>query len=60
MTFDLEAYRDWTCAQFEHDEQRLRQLYADSPAGVRFMQDFSVTRPHDWREAQVVGASDSQ
>ena len=35
--FVLEAYRAWLCAQFEHDERRLRQHYADSPAGRRFV-----------------------
>ena len=36
-TLVLEAYRAWLCAQFEHDERRLRQHYADSPAGRRFV-----------------------
>ena len=34
--FILDAYRAWTRSQFEHDESRLRQHYADSPAGRRF------------------------
>lgn len=29
-------YRAWLRSSFEHDEKRLRQLYADSPAGERF------------------------
>ena len=33
----IDAYRAWLCAQFEHDERRLRQHYADSPAGRRFV-----------------------
>jgi flavin-dependent dehydrogenase len=33
----IEAYRAWLSTQFEHDEQRLRQHYADSPAGRRFV-----------------------
>lgn len=35
--FIIEAYRAWLCAQFEHDERHLRQHYADSPAGRRFV-----------------------
>lgn len=33
----IDAFREWICAQFEHDEIRLRQHYADSPAGRRFV-----------------------
>ena len=32
----VDAYQAWLCAQFEHQERRLRQHYADSPAGQRF------------------------
>ena len=32
----IEAYRAWIREQFEHDERRMRQHYADSPAGRRF------------------------
>ena len=30
-------YRSWIDEQFRHDERRLRQLYADSPAGRQFV-----------------------
>ena len=36
-TFVTEVYRSWISEHFKHDEQRLRQLYADSPAGQRFV-----------------------
>ncbi len=40
----IEAYRAWLCAQFEHDERRLRQHYADSPAGRRFVTRYVPNR----------------
>lgn len=33
----IESYRTWMCAQFEHDEKRICQQYADSPVGRRFL-----------------------
>ena len=33
----IEAYREWSCLQFQQDEKLLRQHYVESPAGQRFI-----------------------
>lgn len=39
----IEAYQAWMGGQFEQDERRMRQYYADSPAGRRFSRGFFTT-----------------
>lgn len=33
----IDSYRTWVCTQFEYDEKRMCQQYADSSAGRRFL-----------------------
>ena len=46
------AFREWICAQFEHDEIHLRQHYVDSPAGRRFVGGYL---PKELNKRQNIG-----
>lgn len=46
----IDTYRNWVCEQFAQDELRLRQHYAESPAGRRFaMESIRTIRSSDFQ-----------